>query len=63
MTKKEIASEYENIKDEYEKTYSDMLGIITLLNKNNNSPYLFQLLLRLDYNRYYSDITEGFRPI
>ena len=60
MPKKEIIVEYESIKGSWDSACKDMIGIITLLNKNNNSPYLFQLLLRLDYNGYYAEITEGY---
>jgi len=54
MNKHEIEEEYYHLRKDFDIACSDMLSIITLLNKNQNSPYLYQLLLRLDYNGYYT---------
>ena len=54
LGKNDTAEEYRSIKKDYDNSCSDMIAIISLLNKNQNSPYLYQLLLRLDYNNFYS---------
>ena len=54
----EMGIQYEKIRKDFDQSVADMLGIISILNKNNNSPSLYQLLLRFDYNGHYSHITN-----
>ena len=49
LTTDEMRVEYVKINKDYEQSLADMLGIITILNKTHSSPYLYQLLLKLDY--------------
>ncbi len=50
--------EYVKINKDYEQAVADMIGIIAILNKTHSSPYLYQLLLKLDFNNYYSSTTN-----
>lgn len=49
-----MKAEYEKINREYEQAVADLLAILTILNKTHSSPYLYQLLSKLDFNGYYS---------
>lgn len=41
------------IKQKFEDNFLKLLNLLALLNKNYSSPFLYQLLLRLDYNNFY----------
>jgi len=50
-----LIKDCEEIKGKFEDNFLKLLKLLELLNKNYNSPFLFQLLLRLDYNNFYLD--------
>lgn len=45
----------EEIEGKFTDNFLKLLKLLELLNKNYNSPFLFQLLLRLDFNNFYLD--------
>lgn len=48
-----LMEDFENIKNDFENTFLNLLNTLILLNKESNENNLFQLLLKLDYNKYY----------
>ena len=50
-----IVKDCEEIEGKFTDNFLKLLKLLELLNKNYNSPFLFQLLLRLDFNNFYLD--------
>lgn len=50
-----LVPDYQKIKKNFDGSFMNLLNLLALLNKNTNSNYLYQLLLRLDYNDYYKE--------
>ena len=47
------------MKDKFKENFMKLLKLLVLLNKNYNSPFLYQLLLRLDFNNYFLNESEN----
>ncbi|KRX02900.1 hypothetical protein PPERSA_04103 [Pseudocohnilembus persalinus] len=53
-----LMEDFENIKNDFENTFLNLLNTLILLNKESNENNLFQLLLKLDYNKYYEQMND-----
>jgi len=52
----DMNKDYETIKEEFENQSALIFKMMSNVKKNQSSPFLSQLLLRLDYNKYYSEL-------
>eukprot|EP00826_Nyctotherus_ovalis_P065953 TRINITY_DN9719_c0_g1_i11.p1 TRINITY_DN9719_c0_g1~~TRINITY_DN9719_c0_g1_i11.p1 ORF type:complete len:637 (+),score=139.02 TRINITY_DN9719_c0_g1_i11:150-1913(+) len=55
----DMDKEYRTIKAQFENQSGLIFKMMSNVKKNQNSPFLSQLLLRLDYNEYYSRLAAG----
>eukprot|EP01022_Parablepharisma_sp_SALTPOND_P022239 TRINITY_DN446_c0_g1_i1.p2 TRINITY_DN446_c0_g1~~TRINITY_DN446_c0_g1_i1.p2 ORF type:complete len:508 (-),score=39.84 TRINITY_DN446_c0_g1_i1:69-1592(-) len=52
----DMDKDYKTIKEEFENQSGFIFKMMSNVKKNQSSPFLSQLLLRLDYNKYYSEL-------
>ncbi len=52
----DMEADYGQIKQEFEQQSAAIFRMMSNVKKNQSSPFLSQLLLRLDYNKYYSEL-------
>ena len=55
----DMEKQYRVIKAQFESQSGLIFKVMSSVKKNQNSPFLSQLLLRLDYNEYYSKLAAG----
>ncbi|KAL4484971.1 hypothetical protein ABPG74_020148 [Tetrahymena malaccensis] len=53
-----LQADFEVLKQDFEKNFMNLLNLLILMTKNTNATFLFQLLLRLDFNGYYREKME-----
>ena len=54
----EVESEFRNVKLDFHTNFMNLFNLLVLLSKNNNAAFLYQLILRLDFNSYYQNLND-----
>lgn len=53
-----LRTELYTVKENFEKHFLNLLNLLILMTKSTSATFLFQLLLRLDYNGFYREKME-----